>query len=47
VSPTILVAKMVAWQISYGIGEELKIFRGAGTPKFNIDPVSLAVSDAP
>jgi hypothetical protein len=47
VSPTILVAKMVAWQISYGIGEELKIFRSAGKPEFYIDPVSLAVSDAP
>lgn len=42
-SQAMLIARMEAWDKSFGIGEEIKVFDAAGKPIFHIDPVTLEV----
>jgi len=41
----LVVAKMATWDISYGIGEEIKTFKSKGLPVFYLDPATLTVSE--
>jgi hypothetical protein len=40
----LLVAKMPSWEASYGIAEEIKVFRQAGKPIYYLDHVNLDVT---
>lgn len=40
-SDALLVAHMPSWEISYGIGEEIKVFERAGKPIYHLDPDNL------
>lgn len=41
----ILVAKMDTWEISFGIGEEVKTFMAADKPVYHLNPVTLEVQE--
>lgn len=43
VCDSVVVAKMESWEISYGVGEEIKIFTKAGKPVYYLDPISMKI----
>lgn len=40
-SDALIVARMDGWEESYGVGEEIKAFKAAGKPRFDIDPKTM------
>lgn len=43
----VIVVDMAGWQTSYGVGEEIKWFRGAEKPCWLLDPATLELNDLP
>lgn len=42
-SDVLLVAKMDGWRSSFGVGDEMSVFRGEGKPICLVDPETLAI----
>lgn len=43
----LIVAHMSGWDESYGIKHEIEFFQTAGKPIFDLDPVSLRITERP
>lgn len=41
---TLIVARMAGWESSFGIGEEIKFFKAAGKPIYDLDPATLLMT---
>ena len=44
-SDVLFVAKMDGWRSSFGVGDEMSVFRGAGKPICLVDPETLAIEE--